>query len=77
MAYGTGISKPCSKGTDWRVHGVYDLGTGVFSNLELTDGRDAETLTYGAPVTGEVRIANRGNSRAKAWHQFLQAGRPT
>jgi len=71
LADGTCISKPGSKGTDWRVHGVYDLGTGGFSNLELTDGKGAETLTYGAPVAGEVRIADRGYGRAKAWYRFL------
>jgi hypothetical protein len=74
VADGTCISKPGSKGTDWRVHGVYDLGAGGFSNLELTDGKGAETLTYGAPVAAEVRIADRGYGRAKAWHRFLQDG---
>ena len=68
---GTCISKPSSKGTDWRVHGVYDLGAGGFSNLELTDGKGAEPLTYGAPGAGEVRIADRGYCRAHAWHRFL------
>jgi hypothetical protein len=72
VADGTCISKPGSKGTDWRVHGVYDLGAGGFSNLELTDGKGAKTLTYGAPVAGEVRIADRGYGRATAWHRFLQ-----
>jgi hypothetical protein len=72
VADGTCISKPGSKGTDWRVHGVYDLGAGSFSNLQLTDGKGAETLTFGAPIAGEVRIADRGYGRAKAWHRFLQ-----
>jgi hypothetical protein len=72
VADGTCIAKPASKGTDWRVHGVYDLGAGGFSNLELTDVKGAETLTYGAPVVGEVRIADRGYGRAKAWYRFLQ-----
>jgi Transposase DDE domain len=72
VADGTCISKPGSKGTDWRVHGVFDLGAGGFSNLELTDVKGAESLTYGAPVAGEVRIADRGYGRAKAWHRFLQ-----
>jgi hypothetical protein len=54
------------------VHGVYDLGSGGFSNLELTDAKGAETLAYGAPVAGEVRIADRFYGRAKAWHRFLQ-----
>lgn len=56
----------------WRVHGVYDLGAGGFSNLELTDSKGAETLTYGAPVAGEVRIADRTYRRAKAWYRFRQ-----
>jgi hypothetical protein len=74
LADSTCISKPGSKGTDWRVHGVYDLGAGGFSNLELTDGKGAETLTHGAPLAGEIRIADRGYGRAKAWHRFLQDG---
>ena len=69
---GTCVSKPGSKGTDWRIHGVYDLGAGGFSHLELTDGKGAETLAYGAPIEGEVRIADRGYGRAKDWHRFLQ-----
>jgi len=70
LADGTCISKPGSKGTDWRVHGVFDLETGGFSNLELTDGKGAETLLFGAPIAGEARIADRGYARAKAWHTF-------
>ena len=72
LADGSCIAKPGSKGTDWRVHGVFDLGSGGFSNLELTDGKGAETLTRGAPISGEVRIADRGYGRAKPWHRFLQ-----
>ena len=37
LADGTSVSTPGSKGTDWRVHGVFDLGRGGFSHLELTD----------------------------------------
>jgi hypothetical protein len=74
VADGTSISKPGSKGTDWRVHGVFDLGAGGFSNLELTDGKGAETLAHGAPVQGEVRIGDRGFGRARAWYQFVQDG---
>lgn len=70
LADGTCLSKPGSKGTDWRVHGVFDLGAGGFSNLELTDATGAESLGRGAPVSGEVRIADRFYGRAKTWHQF-------
>ena len=53
VADGTCISKPGSQGTDWRVHGVYDLGAGGFSNQELTDGKGAETLTVDAAQNPE------------------------
>lgn len=70
VADGTCIAKPGSKGTDWRVHGVFDLGTGGFANLELTDGKGGESLSRGGPVAGEVRIADRGYGHARAWHRF-------
>lgn len=72
VADGTCICKPGSQGTDWRVHGVFDLASGGFSHLELTDGKGAETLSRGASVAGEVRIADRGYGRAKAWQEFRQ-----
>jgi hypothetical protein len=64
-ADGTTISKPGSSGTDWRVHGVFDLGAGGFTTLELTDGRGAESLGRGRPVAGEVRIGDRYFARAR------------
>jgi hypothetical protein len=72
VADSTSICQPGSKGTDWRVHGVFDLGTGGFSNLELTGGKGGESLSRGAPAAGEVRIADRGYGHARAWHRFLQ-----
>jgi hypothetical protein len=67
------LSKLASKGTDWRVHGVYDLGLGGFSHLAVTDSRGAEALDRGAAVAGEVRVADRGYANAQAWQRFLQA----
>ena len=57
-----------------RLAGAWRLRSrrGWFSNLELTDVKGAETLTYGAPVAGEVRIGDRNYGRAKPWHRFLQ-----
>ena len=72
IADGTAISKPASKGTDWRVHGVYDLGRGGFSHLELTDAHGAEGLCRGAPVPGEVRIADRNYARLGDLREFLR-----
>lgn len=65
VADGSTLSQPGSKGTDWRVHGVYDLDGGGFSYLEVTDTTGAESLLRCAPVANEVLIADRGYARAK------------
>ena len=72
LADGTCVSQHGSEGTDWRVHGVFDLGRGGFSHLEVTDGRGGESLNRGAPVAGEVRIADRGFATAPALSRFRQ-----
>ena len=72
MSDGTCVKKPGSTGTDWRVHAVFDLESGGFSHLELTDGKGAEALTRGAAMPGEVRIADRGYCKAPALHRFRQ-----
>jgi hypothetical protein len=64
IADGSSISQPGSQGTDWRLHGVYDLQHGGFAHLELTDRRGAESLLRCAPVEGEVLIADRGYAKA-------------
>jgi DDE family transposase len=61
---GSSLSQPGSKGTDWRIHATYDLGSGGFSHLELTDGRGAEALTRAVCDDGGVMIADRGYAKA-------------
>lgn len=73
VADSSGLSKPASKGTDWRIHAVYDLGLGAFTHLEVTDSHGGEALDRGAPVAGEIRMADRGYANAQAWQRFLQA----
>ena len=79
LADGTCVSKPGSIGTDWRVHGVFDLGRGGFSHLELTDQHGAEALERGAPHPGEIRIGDRNYARASVLQRFRaqSGGRPT
>ncbi len=74
LADGTCVSKPGSTGTDWRVHGVFDLGRGGFSHLELTDKHGAETLARGAPLAGEIRIGDRDYARAPVLQRLLADG---
>lgn len=63
-ADGSSISQAGSLGTDWRVHGVFDLGRGCFSHLDVTDRHGAESMARGAVVDGEVRIGDRNYARA-------------
>lgn len=70
---GSSISEPGSTGTDWRVHGVFDLGSGGFSHLELTDKKGAESIDRGAPVAGEIRIGDRNFAQARALQTFMKA----
>jgi len=70
LADGTCVSKPGSTGTDWRVHGVFDLGRGGFSHLELTDKHGAEALERGVPHPGEIRIGDRNYARAPVLRRF-------
>ena len=79
IADGTCVSKPGGKygvsGADWRIHAVYDLGEGAFSHFDVTDGHGAEALDRGAPIAGEIRIADRGYANAKAICRFMAAAK--
>jgi hypothetical protein len=70
LADGTCVSKPGRPGTDWRVHGVFDLGRGGCSHLELTDRHGSEALERGAPLAGEIRIGDRNDARASVLRRF-------
>jgi hypothetical protein len=72
LADSTMLREPGSKGTDWRVHGVYDLGRGGFTHLAVTDKHGGEALDRGKPVAGEIRIADRGYATAQSWQRFLR-----
>ncbi|NGM24424.1 IS4 family transposase [Roseomonas stagni] len=75
LADGTCLHQPGRQGVDWRIHAVFDLGQSSFSHLELTDGRGAEALDRGAPVAGEIRIADRGFGRTPAMARFREASK--
>jgi hypothetical protein len=71
LADGSRVGKPGSTGTDWGVHGVFDLGSGGCSHLEPTDKHGAEALERGAPLAGEVRIGDRNYARVPVLKRFL------
>jgi hypothetical protein len=61
---GSTLSQRGSTGTDWRIHATYDLGSGRFSHLEVTDGQGAEALSRTVCDDGGVMIADRGYAKA-------------
>jgi hypothetical protein len=74
LADGTSLSQPGATETTWRVHGVFDLGRGGFSHLEVTDKHGAEALVRGAPLAGEIRLGDRNYARGPAFRRFLASG---
>jgi len=76
IADGSSLSQPGSKGTDWRLHAVYDLSRSRFSHVEVTGKQGAESLLRHAPAAGEVLIADRGYARAKELRACLDPSGP-
>ncbi|MEL6061947.1 MULTISPECIES: IS4 family transposase [unclassified Methylobacterium] len=72
VADSTSLSGPASSGTDWRIHGVFDLALGRFTSLQVTDRHGGESLDRAQPAAGEIRIADRGYAAARAWQRFLR-----
>jgi Transposase DDE domain len=54
------LSTPGSKGTDYRVHLQFDLGTLTTVDVTLTDAHGGESLTRCRPAPGEIVMADRG-----------------
>lgn len=76
IADASSLSQQGGNGTDWRIHGVYDLGLGGFSHLDVTDAHGAESLLRCAPATNEVLIADRGYAKTKALRACLDRSGP-
>ncbi len=74
LADSTCVDKPGIKGSDWRIHGVFDLGSGGFSHLEVTDMHGAEALERGVLLAREIRIGDQNYARAPVLKRFLAAG---
>lgn len=70
----TVISIPGSKGTDWRIHAVYDPHACRLARVQVTDKRGGERLDRDKYNKGEVIIADRGLARANGIHAVARAG---
>jgi len=56
----TTISRPGSRGTDWRLHISLNVGEGRIDGVELTDAHGGETLARFPVQPGEIRLADSG-----------------
>lgn len=56
----TTLSKPGSKGIDWRLHVVFSPSTFSVSQIELTNANGGESLLRFACNPGDLLIADRG-----------------
>ena len=70
----TVISIPGSKGTDWRIHAVYDPEDSRLARVQVTDARGGERLDRDKYAPGEVVIADRGLAHARGLHAVADAG---
>lgn len=71
---GTAICQPGADRTTWRLHVGYDLATGQVDQLELTDGRGAESLQRLSYAPGEIVLADRYYARPRDLRPVIEAG---
>lgn len=66
---GSTIQRPGSQGTTWRLHAQWNLGTGQWEHVELTDAHGAESLTRLRLRPDDVVLADRNYAKptALAW----------
>jgi len=62
----TMLAVPGPTGRTFRLHAVFDPRRGVLTSVQLTDNRQAESITRGPHVAGDLAIADRGLARAKS-----------
>jgi hypothetical protein len=69
LADGTTIQQPGSHGTTWRLHAQWNLGTGPWEQVELTDAHGGESWTRLHLQPGDVVLADRNFAKpnALAW----------
>lgn len=70
----TTVSRPGSRGTDWRVHVGYSLAECRIDHVELTDAQGAETLSRVPVEPRDVLVADRGYAHPKGICDAVAAG---
>ena len=59
------ISRPGSKGTDWRLHLSFDAGKMAIDGIEITDAHGGGTLVRHPVQPGDIEVADRGYANRK------------
>jgi len=70
----TSISRPGSRGTDWRVHMGFDVARQAIDHIELTDVHGREKLSRFRFQPGELVVADRMYGIRKGLKHVLNAG---
>jgi len=70
----TVVSKPGSKGTDWRVHLGFNLVNQRIDHIELTDASGGESLTRFPAKPGEIVVGDCGYAHRKGLLSVVKAG---
>jgi hypothetical protein len=69
----TTVSRPGSKGTDWRVHLSLDLRDFRIDSVELTGVEGGETLTRFTLCPGDWMVGDRGYAHRRGLHWVCQS----
>ena len=70
----TTVSKPGSKGTDWRLHMRMDLKERRIEQVELTGESEGEHLDRHTITSDEIILGDRGYATGKGIAHVLQTG---
>lgn len=69
----TTVSRPGSRGTDWRIHVQWDLGLFSLTNVEITDAQGGENLRRHPTRPEEITVADQGYAHREGLGALLAA----
>lgn len=70
----TSLCAPGADRTSWRLHVGYNLASDQIDQIELTDGRGAESLNRFDFEPGDIALGDRGYARPRDLRPVLAAG---
>jgi hypothetical protein len=70
----SGVSRPGSQGTDWRLHLGFDLGTLTVDQVELTPAKGGESFKRLPGAPGTLSIGDRGYAQRQGLASLVAEG---